>query len=187
MSRTADLDVFSAWKNKLWAWRANIPDFDAMSDQEFEHWRQDFRLKLDAELAWLNYKRSDEWKALERSYNKWAGWWPFFTAYVVISLALWFAGADFAGVYEPLISLGGAFAVSIAVTFYARKRYSPHSWEYILENYWPTDDGDPKTDVSALPTQPETISDRLFQGLWVILWLAFILYVIFEVISRQGR
>ena len=155
MSRTADLGVFSAWRNKLRAWGTNIPDFDAMSDQEFELWRQDFDLKLDVELAWLNYKRGDEWKARERSYNKWTGWWPFFTAYVVISLALWFAGADFAGTNAPLISLVGAFAISIAVMVYARKRYKPHSWEYIFENYWPTTDGDPETDVSALPIQPE--------------------------------
>ena len=169
-ARTFVLHKIEAAKRVLGLKRSH-PEFETMSDEELEAWRQNFLLRINTELAWRNYLRSDEAKAISRRYDR-VTMGASYSIFVSLSAVLVALGFDLSHIGTMLFLIGTVVAASIPVHRLARSRYSYKPFRYAIENYWPTDDGDPRTDISAVP---ETVMDRFGQGLYVLFWLFLIL------------
>jgi hypothetical protein len=152
---------------RLLFWRPAGPDFDAMTDEQFEEWRENFRFKINLQLAQYNYFRSDEWKPIKAKYDKLTRTISFSTL-IILLVAAQIAGYDLNGGPTTYAVFGLTLVAGLLAALYARNKYRPPSIIYIAENYWPTNDGDPKTDAGAVAGLPETIGDRFWQALYVI-------------------
>lgn len=182
MTSVLDVDQWRGWRKRIRTWWTGVPDLEAMPEDEFQEWHEKFLFRIDCQLAWSNYVRSDEAKSILDGYNRFTDG-AFYIALLGSGFLAYIIGLDLGSLYASFFVIGATLAMSFGAVSYARRRYALKPLQYAVDNYWPTNDGNPKTDHSAIPERPEGIGDRLAHFLFVAFWLAFILGNLFLFIS----
>ena len=161
-------------------------NFDAMSPDELEQWRENFQHRVNIRCAWSNYLRSEEGRAIERRYDQVVSWF-FYPTLATLPVLLFVLGFDPRNTGTSLFMIGMVTLLIFPVARFARRRHPHRSLDYIVENYWPTNDDDPRTDASALPPPKETVLDRLAQAIYVDFWPLMILQGLFILVFMLQR